>query len=1073
MTVLPIVQRELRAAARQGSTYWVRLGLALAAIFVGAVIFVLTFGLPPAQSGRYIFEGLAGIMMVYCLAYGRRSTADCLSVEKREGTLGLLFLTDLKGHDVVLGKLVATSVRGFYGLLAVFPVLAVPLLLGGITSGEFWRVVLVLMDTFLFSLAIGILGSALSRDLRRALAANFLLLLLLMAVPPACMVALGYFLPSHRPIPQLLFSCPVFSFYLCDETQYQAARSYFWWSVAVIHSLTWLLVSTAGWIVPRSWQDRPSRAEKSRPRELWHAWRHGPVAGKRAFRRQALDENAFYWLAARERFKPVQVWTFLACMAVWWLVGWIASGKLWMDSSVAVLTALLLNSTLKVWLAIEAGQQLAEDQRTGSFELLLSVPLAVKDILRGQRLALRRQFLRPLLAVLGVELVFILAVRRRATDWESQATWLAGMFMLVADLVALSWVAMWGALVARTHNLATISTIVRVLVLPWLLFVAVVGVGKVWYGLALGEDWSPSWQFLLALWLGFGLAADLVFGLTAWWQLRTRFRELALRRFNPAPSRFARWFGLRQTERSLTEHAGAATQPSRPDQPQGREARGAATLQPTCAKRLECAELAPAFESPRPDDSASKLDALQTLRVAVQPQTPLQLANHLDGCSSERTRGAESLRLRTTSRYSRRRLALAGCLALVVICFGFIILRSRSHSAPAVVVFLNQSNGPVRVASGTGGVLLILPDGSLWRCGRIGTAAVSRGGIPEQVGTNCDWVQAAAGYNHLAGVRRDGTLWEWRRPGGGFSEPVGPGIEPTLVDSNRDWVGIAATTAHSVALRSNGTLWAWGDNSRGQLGIGPGPNQTKPVQVGTNSDWAAFCCPWSGTLALRRDGTLWAWGPVYVVGTSGAAVNNFPLPTRVCVESNWTGFITWGFLPLVWNRLGEVWEPFHAAPNPEASAASSFQLVATNAVPGRFASAWCGEPRIYEVRSDGALWERTQPLNTSAAIPVGDWRRLGKRSDWAALWGTGGTALGMTGDGTLWTWGIDPGGNQPSDFLSRLKLARSWLTSLFGPGPRPMAAGAAPAYQEQPRPLIRLVLTNSAVPARAGNAGGR
>src|ERR1035441_1769176 len=221
MTVLPIVERELRAAARQWATYWVRLGLAVGAIVVAVIVFVLTLGLPPQQTGRHIFEWLAGVLLVYCLAYGRRSTADCLSVEKREGTLGLLFLTDLKGHDVVLGKLVATSVRGFYGLLAVFPVLAIPLLLGGITSGEFWRVVLVLMDTFLFSLAIGILGSALCRDLRRALAANFLMLLLLMAVPPSCMIALGYFLPSHRPIPQLMFSCPVFSFYLCDSTQYQ------------------------------------------------------------------------------------------------------------------------------------------------------------------------------------------------------------------------------------------------------------------------------------------------------------------------------------------------------------------------------------------------------------------------------------------------------------------------------------------------------------------------------------------------------------------------------------------------------------------------------------------------------------------------------------------------------------------------------------------------------------------------------------------------------------------------------------------------------------------------------------
>ena len=79
MTLLPIVERELRVAARQLATYSVRLGLAVAAIGVAVVIFVLTLGLPSAQSGRQMFEWLAGIMMVYCLAYGRRSTADCLS----------------------------------------------------------------------------------------------------------------------------------------------------------------------------------------------------------------------------------------------------------------------------------------------------------------------------------------------------------------------------------------------------------------------------------------------------------------------------------------------------------------------------------------------------------------------------------------------------------------------------------------------------------------------------------------------------------------------------------------------------------------------------------------------------------------------------------------------------------------------------------------------------------------------------------------------------------------------------------------------------------------------------------
>ena len=1006
MTVLPIVERGLRVAARQRATYWGRGGVALGAICVGTIVFALTYDLPPAKTGRHIFEWLAGILLAYCLAYGRLATADCLSQEKREGTLGLLFLTDLKGYDVVLGKMVASSVRGFYGLLAVFPVLAVPLLLGGITSGEFWRVVLVLMNTFLFSLAIGMAGSALTRDLRQAMAANLALLLLLMVIPPAGMPALSYFVPGHRPMPELLFSCPVFSFYLCDENQYRSAPGYFWWSAAVIHGLTWLLVLSAGWIVPRSWQDRPARSTRRGWRERWRAWSYGPAAGQRAFRKRTLDANAFYWLAARARFKPIHVWTFLACMAGWWLVGWLASGGLWLDPAVAVVTALLLNSTLKIWLTIEAGQQLAEDQRSGAFELLLSSPLTVQDILRGQRLALRRQFLRPLLVVLGVELVFTVAIQRRASDSQALAIWLAGMFMLVADLITLVWVAMWRGLVAKNHNHATISTVMRVLVLPWALFGAVVGAGNVWFGLALSKDWSPGWEFQLALWLGLGLAADLVYGLSAWSQLRTRFRELALRRFNPAPSRFARWFGGKQSGSASVPGSGVTPRSGHPDEPQRRAERG--------------------------EERGGGTSAL---------------------CAF--------LRLRVPAGKARKRLALTRGMALGVIALGLIVWWPRSHWPPPVLVAMNHSNGPVQVVASSGGVLMILPDGSLWRWGKAGPASLSRAAVPQQVGTNCDWVQAAGGYNHLTGLRRDGTLWEWGRHGANFAGPEIPGIEPAPVDASRDWVGIAAAPAHCVARRSNGTLWAWGDNSMGRLGTGPGPNQTSPVQVGTNDDWAAFCCAWSGALALRRDGTLWAWGPVYVLGPWGAALSNLPLPTQLCVESNWTGFVPSVFVPLVQNRAGELWEPFHAAPNSEASAVSSFRLVVTNAVPGRFAAAWCGDPKVCELRPDGSLWERTQPLSSFTGVAVGEWRRLGKRSDWVAIWGAGGTALGLTADGTVWTWGVDLSREPAPNFLSRLRLAQSRLRTLFGPGPRPMVAGAMPAFQKQPRPLMRLVMSDS------------
>src|SRR5260221_4470234 len=155
MTLLPIVGRELRVAARQRGTNRLRTITALVTMLVGGLIYIIgSFILPPSaigmtrQLGQYIFESLGGLALLYCLVAGRLSTADSLSEEKREGTLGLLFLTDLKGYDVVLGKMAATSVRGFYGLLAVFPVLAIPLLIGGITNGEFWRMVLVLVNTF-------------------------------------------------------------------------------------------------------------------------------------------------------------------------------------------------------------------------------------------------------------------------------------------------------------------------------------------------------------------------------------------------------------------------------------------------------------------------------------------------------------------------------------------------------------------------------------------------------------------------------------------------------------------------------------------------------------------------------------------------------------------------------------------------------------------------------------------------------------------------------------------------------------------------------------------------------------
>jgi len=532
MTFLPIVERELLVASRRHSTYSTRLVVALVAIVIGIFFYIANLRTPTHLVAKYIFQGLSVLALLYCLAAGRRSTADCLSEEKREGTLGLLFLTKLKGYDVVLGKLAATSLNSFFCLLGIFPVLAVPLLMGGITNAEFWRMVLVLVNTFLFSLAVGIFSSTLSKNARRAMGANFLWFLLLGFALPACGLAIAYFAPSHRVINQLFYCCPVFSFYITFTKLYWLRSDQFWWSIGIVHAMTWLLIATASRTLPRIWQDRPAEQHKSRFRERWKTWVYGNPAKRKALRKRLLDINPFFWLAARAWFKPFGAWLGLAIIAGWWLIVRTYLDSSWHDEMLCFTTALLLNALLKLWIGVETGQRLADDQKLGALELLLSTPLTVGDILRGQFLALRRQFLSPLIFVFAVELALTFAAASHSPLYEARthAFGNASLLILAADLAALFWVAIASALTAKNPNQASINTIFRILILPWVLWLTIVTITNVWFMLHGSNE--LGWKFYLYLWVWLGLLADAVFGLSAWWLLRTRFRELALHRLS-------------------------------------------------------------------------------------------------------------------------------------------------------------------------------------------------------------------------------------------------------------------------------------------------------------------------------------------------------------------------------------------------------------------------------------------------------------------------------------------------------------------------------------------------------------
>ncbi|MCZ7638040.1 MAG: ABC transporter permease [Verrucomicrobia bacterium] len=170
MNCLPVAQRELRVAARQTRTYGVRwLAAAVALVIVGYTRLYLEGWGVGGGSGRGLFFTLVGLAGWVCALGGARLTADAISREKREGTLGLLFLSHLSGLEVVLGKLVAQAGLAFYGLLATLPVLAIPFLAGGVEAGELWQALAGLANALFFSVSLGLLVSSMTREPRTAL----------------------------------------------------------------------------------------------------------------------------------------------------------------------------------------------------------------------------------------------------------------------------------------------------------------------------------------------------------------------------------------------------------------------------------------------------------------------------------------------------------------------------------------------------------------------------------------------------------------------------------------------------------------------------------------------------------------------------------------------------------------------------------------------------------------------------------------------------------------------------------------------------------------------------------------
>jgi hypothetical protein len=505
MNFLPIAHLEMRNAARKPMTYYSRCLIALLAISAGLGFVFAGFNrvMSTASAGQAVFAMLTGSGYVLLAAQAMLLTCDCVSLEKREGTLGLLFLTDLKGFDIVAGKLAAQVSRSLYSLIAAFPAFGFCLILGGVGLGDFVNVALGLINTLFYFAALGLLISACVWRERAASACGGLALLVLGVLLPGLGLIFDF--------PAVLDLVPAGALMAAlgpavglppppDETA----------SLLLPHLLGWLFIAAASYLVPRFWTP-PANAGTARPSSSTR-------------QTKSLAHDLPPWVMEPAKAHLITVLLLMIC----------AVGLLWIMTSsaaavtIAPVTILLMHSVLKFQAASQSSRMLAGKRRSGELELLLTTPYDEDEILRGCLLELKRSLFWPALLTLTVDSALLFFVWCQV-GFDEGVLWAGALLLeviwLLFNLYTLTWVGLYLGLKLASPAKAVSRAIFYVVLLPWVPPICFAALGAI---LALSHRLDVEILFPIAALFLFSLMFC-NFYFTGWAinQLRDRFREVA------------------------------------------------------------------------------------------------------------------------------------------------------------------------------------------------------------------------------------------------------------------------------------------------------------------------------------------------------------------------------------------------------------------------------------------------------------------------------------------------------------------------------------------------------------------
>lgn len=484
-----VILRELKASSRHPATWGLRLA------YAGGGLAACGFGwllpdLAPQDRGQVILVCLAGSGLALSLAAGPYLTADSVSVEKREGTLGLLFLTPLRGWEILLGKMGSHALQVGWAWLGILPVLFLPLLHGGVRWTEAVRLLLALLVTLLVSLACGLLWSTVCREARTTVVGTATSLLFLTFLPWAPSFVRGvFFNQGFRPDAGAALS-PLTLVVQAFEAFYgrpgrpdsPPGSTLYWGGMGAGFGLGIAMVGLAGWLLPALWR----RAEAGGGRNS------AQVAVPERESESGTEQRVQRWWGGRDLF-PCQWWAARgleeggvarlfrwAAVLLFGVMLWVSVATRHWESgfSTAFATAWVLHVVTRTQLSLAATRRWSEDRRSGAFELLLVTPVSAAEVIAAQLDALRTAFRHAWLTLLAMNAALLLMIALFPRQLHMQGgTWriflvffAGGAVLTLADFPALRWLGMREALRAPGQVKAAARTFGWVMVIPWLTF---------------------------------------------------------------------------------------------------------------------------------------------------------------------------------------------------------------------------------------------------------------------------------------------------------------------------------------------------------------------------------------------------------------------------------------------------------------------------------------------------------------------------------------------------------------------------------------------------------------------------